>query len=146
VAFENHVAESEIKICKQETSSDANLSGETFYFYLSVNGSQSTVIPLTIGPVTASNPTGLVCSGMYGYFPVVQRDGDPSAATVTEAATSILGVQVTGINVDGYKQVGTGGITAISDLLTAPSAGVTFSPSGIDVVTFTNGRTGPAPA
>jgi hypothetical protein len=59
VTFGNVVDGTQFKICKQETSSDANLAGSTFNFTWSYGGRSGTDA-LTIGSVAP----GLVCSDL----------------------------------------------------------------------------------
>ncbi len=138
VTFTNAVQMTQFKICKQETSADANLSGSTFNFQWAFDG-QSGSVSLTIAPVTATNPTGEVCSGLISGPDVVNPDGSQSPVTVTEEDTDVPAVQVTQIDYAGNGAV----IPSESSTLpSAPPAWVTFdSGAGINVVTFTNGRT-----
>jgi hypothetical protein len=145
VTFTNAVDPTEFKICKQETSADANLVGSTFKFTWSFKGRDSDPDPigdvyLTIAPVTATNPTGLVCSGLIWGPPVINPDGSVTPVTVVEDSTSIAAVEVTSIVYQGNGSVGIE--TPLPAVVTGGVAGLCFDPgAGINVVTFTNGRT-----
>jgi len=157
VTFTNAVDPSQFKICKQETSADAALSGATFDFTWTFNFSDTELdtadlyggdrgTSLTIGPVTPTDPTGLVCSGLFDGPPAILPDGGTASITVTETPTDLPGVQAT-----GYTYQGNGGVIAdgtstfpvvVSD---GASANVEFTPgAGINIITFTNGSTGAA--
>jgi len=150
VTFTNSVDPTQFKICKQETSADANLSGGTFYFTWSYSVDETTysgeVVALTIGPVTPANPTGLVCSGMIWGPPVLDPNGKPIPVVVTELPTKLPGVQLDSI---GYQGNGTvlydstdGGLTPVQVSL-GDDGGFCMDPgAGINVVTFTNGSVG----
>jgi hypothetical protein len=104
VTFTNAVDATQFKICKQETSADANLSGSTFtfdYSYADVSGS----VNLTIAPVSVANPTGEVCSGLIWGPAAVDPSGNPIPIAITEESTSIPAVQVTGILYQGNGKV-----------------------------------------
>ncbi len=150
VTFTNAVDPTQFKICKQETSADANLSGGTFYFGYSytVDGVTTTYdgIPLTIAPVTATNPTGLVCSGLILGPDVIDTSGAPIPVSIWEDSTALPGVQLDSI---GYQGNGTvkydstyGGLDPVQVSL-GKSGGFCMDPgAGINVVTFTNGSVG----
>jgi hypothetical protein len=94
-------------------------------------------VKLIIAPLSATNPQGEVCSGMILGPPSVNPDGSVTPVTVTEGSVSGAdSVQVTGILYQGY-----GLETSVTPLPALP-ASVVFNPgAGINVVTFTNGRT-----
>jgi hypothetical protein len=137
VTFTNAVYGTQFKICTQETSADANLAGQTVTFGWSYAGSWSGSVKLIIAPLSATNPQGEVCSGMILGPPSVNPDGSVTPVTVTEGSVSGAdSVQVTGILYQGY-----GLETSVTPLPALP-ASVVFNPgAGINVVTFTNGRT-----
>jgi hypothetical protein len=149
VTFTNVVDPTQFKICKQETSADANLSGGTFYFTwsYSVDGSDySGDVALTIAPVTAANPTGLVCSGLIWGPPVVDTTGAPIPVAISEDPTQLPGVQLDSI---GYQGNGTvkydstyGGTDPVQVSLGYSGAFCVDPGAGINVVTFTNGSVG----
>ena len=151
VTFTNAVNPTQFKICKQESSADANLSGQTFDFSYSfgdgdgydISGSGS--VSLTIAPVTATNPTGLVCSGLIWGPPAVDPSGYAINVNVTEDSTSIADVAATSITYQGngsevYDSTD-GGTVPVN--VSGGSAAYCFDPGtgGISVVTFTNSRT-----
>ena len=142
VTFTNAVYGTQFKICTQETSADANLAGQTVTFGWSYAGSWSGSVKLIIAPLSATNPQGEVCSGMILGPPSVNPDGSVTPVTVTEESVSGAGaVQVTGILYQGYG-VWNSLVDSVTSLPAAPAAGITFNPgAGINVVTFTNGRT-----
>jgi len=154
VTFTNAVDPTQFKICKQETSADANLSGGTFYFTWyyddTANGypelSDSGTLSLTIAPVTASNPTGLVCSGLILGPDVIDPSGNPVPVFVSEDPTLLPGVQLDSIGYQGnglVKYDSTyGGLDPVQVSL-GKSGGFCMDPgAGINVVTFTNGSVG----
>ena len=92
VTFIDAVDPTQFKICKQETSADAALSGDWFTFdyafsdgnYPAIGGEGS--VSLQIAPITASNPTGLVCSGMIYGPPASTRPGTASLSRSSRRA------------------------------------------------------------
>jgi hypothetical protein len=153
VTFTNAVDPTQFKICKQESSADANLSGQTFDFSYSFEDTHdydiggSGGVSLTIAPVTATNPTGLVCSGLIWGPPAVDPSGYSINVNVTEDSTSIADVAATSITYQGngwevYDS--TDGGTVPVNVSGDGSAAYCFDPgpgAGISVVTFTNSRT-----
>ena len=141
VTFTNAVDATQFKICKQETSADANLSGSTFtfdYSYADVSGS----VNLTIAPVSVANPTGEVCSGLIWGPAAVDPSGNPIPIAITEESTSIPAVQVTGILYQGNGKVLYVPALYPVSVNDGATATICFDPgSGINVVTYTNGRT-----
>jgi hypothetical protein len=141
VTFDNVVDPTQFKICKQETSADANLSGSTFtfdYSYAAVSGS----VNLTIAPVTAANPTGEVCSGLIWGPAPVDPSGNPIPIAISEESTDIPAVQVTGILYQGNGEVKYVPALYPVSVNDGGTATICFDPgSGINVVTYTNGRT-----
>jgi hypothetical protein len=137
VTFTNAVEPTQFKICTQETSADANLVGETVSFDAYVGESEPIPVSLVIVPVTATNPTGEVCSGLIDGPDVVNPDGSLTPITVTETGVSGAdAVQVTNILYQGN-----GSVTSETPLPALP-ASITFDAgAGINVVTTTNGRT-----
>ncbi len=156
VTFTNVVDPTQFKICKQETSADANLSGGTFYFTWSYSVDESSYsgdVALTIAPVTAANPTGLVCSGLIWGPPVVDTTGAAIPVAITEDPTLLPGVQLDSIGYQGNGIVkydstsydGTyahDGTTPVQVSLKASGAFCIDPGAGINVVTFTNGSVG----
>ncbi|MDA8284175.1 MAG: hypothetical protein M0Z42_12980, partial [Actinomycetota bacterium] len=152
VTFTNAVDYVQFKVCKRETSADANLAGVTFNFsdsYTTILSNGRTAadgqsFSLTIGTPTASNPTGEVCTGLSDPIPVVDPNGNPYPVKVTEGKTTTVGVEST-VTVQGGTITSQTGGTANNPVLVSPAGtpnSVTFDPGpGIDVVTFTNGRT-----
>lgn len=155
VTFTNSPAQTQFKICKQETSSDANLAGATFTFTYSWDDSADSMsgsgsVDLTIATPTASNPTGLVCSGLFWGPPAITSTGYSAGSkyypgvNITETSTDIPGVEVTSIGYQGnglliYDSTD-GGTKPV--LVTGGSAASCIDPgAGINVVTYTNGRT-----
>ena len=143
VTFWNVVEPTQFKICKQETSADANLVGDTFNFvyYYSVNGEVTEgTVALTIAPITSTNLTGLVCSGLIWGPPVVDASGDNIPILVGEAATTNpAGVEVTAISYQGNGWIVPDSETSLPS---TDGALLCIDPgAGINIVTFTNGRT-----
>jgi hypothetical protein len=149
VTFTNTVEPTQFKICKQETSADANLSGGTFSFGYSYSigaTAYSGSVSLTIAPVTPSNPTGLVCSGLIWGPPVLDTSGDPIPVAIWENATTLPGVQLDSI---GYQGNGSliydstdGGLDPVQVSQGDIGASCIDPGAGINVVTFTNGSVG----
>lgn len=160
VTFIDAVDPTQFKICKQESSADAALSGDWFTFdyafsdgnYPAIGGEGS--VSLQIAPITASNPTGLVCSGMIYGPPALDPSGNSVPVQVVEESTSIADVEVTSIGYQGSGEVlydsTNGGNTPVVVTNNADGAAFCFDPvypsdpitvSPINVVTFTNART-----
>jgi hypothetical protein len=141
VTFYNVPDATQFKICKQESSADANLSGSTFDFEWSYGDSLG-YVDLTIAPVTATNPQGEVCSGLILGPPLVNPDGSMNNITVTELSTDISGVQVNSILYQGNGSEYTNATSEGPVVVTGGTASEVFTiGAGINVVTFTNGRT-----
>jgi len=146
VTFTNTVDPTEFKICKQETSADAKLSGSAFYFDWSYSFDGNTYadsapVELTIGPVAP----GLVCSGLIAGPAAVNEIGVISEVTVSEEATSIPGVEADSIAYQGAGSVEydstDGGLDPVV-ISNGYAADFTVNlGAGINVVTYTNGRT-----
>jgi len=141
VTFDNAVDPTQFKICKQETSSDANLAGSTFtfdYSYADVTGS----VNLKIATPTMANPTGEVCSGLIWGPAPVDPSGKPIPIAITEESTDIQAVQVTGILYQGNGEVLYVPASYPVSVNDGGTATICLDPgSGINVVTYTNGRT-----
>ncbi len=148
VTYTDTVDPTQFKICKQETSSDANLSGATFDFAYSWSGGpvispdSIDLVQLTIAPSTTANPTGLVCSGLIEGPPSVNPGGGVTPITVAELPTDLPGVWAT-----AGAYAGNGSVVSTSTFPVYVSNGVPadveFDPgAGINIVTFTNGATG----
>jgi len=147
VTFTNTVDPTQFKICKQETSADANLVGDTFtftYSWADTHGydlSGSGEVSVTIAPVTATNPTGLACSELIWGPPAVDPSNYAIPMNVSELPTSNpAGVQVTAVGYQGNGSV----VASDTKLPSTDGAWICIDPgAGINVVTFTNGRTAP---
>jgi hypothetical protein len=150
VTFTDTVDPTQFKICKQETSADANLSGGTFYFGWTITDSvsedtvDSGTVALTIAPVTANNPQGEVCSGLIDGPAPVNADGSEDYVTITEETTDVPGVQVTGIEYQGASlnySIPTDLPLDVSADTGSPVSMYFYPAPGMNVVTYTNGRT-----
>jgi hypothetical protein len=149
VTFTNVADPTQFKICKQETSADANLSGGTFSFGYSfwVDGRKSSgAVSLTIAPVSAANPTGLVCSGLFWGPPAIDPSGKAIPVLIWENPTTLPGVQLDSI---GYQGNGAliydstdGGTTPVQVSLGSIGSACIDPGPGISVLTFTNGAVG----
>jgi hypothetical protein len=137
VTFDNEVNTSTFKLCKQQTSSDANLQNVTFAFSWSyaANG------------VTRSGTAALKpgqCSLPISGVPVVNSDLSAVHISVTEQTTTVADVAVTEVQVAG-------GATVLSPVVTphnvssgqggTPATEVLSNAEGITTVTYVNGRT-----
>jgi hypothetical protein len=149
VTFTNVVEPTQFKICKQETSADANLSGGTFSFgySFSVDGrGTSGSVSLTIAPVSAANPTGLVCSGLIWGPPAIDPSGAAIPVAIWENPTSLPGVQLDSIGYQGNGALiydGTNGGADPVQVSLGYTGNACIDPgAGINVVTFTNGSVG----
>ena len=126
----------DFKICKAQTSPDANLQGSTatFDFTYTVNGvahsgTTSLIVPLT----------GATCSGLYGPIPVVNADGSGVQVSVTEEASNVPSVELADLLYQGN-----GSVISSPPLPAALPATLVFSTgAGMNVATFTDGRTPP---
>jgi hypothetical protein len=137
VTFGNVVDGTQFKICKQETSSDAALNGSTFNFSWTY-GNRSGHDALTIGSVAP----GLVCSDLDLGPYVVNSLGIGIPITITELSTAIPAVEATSIVYQGNGSVVSNDTALGPVVVTGGTAGITITPgAGINVVTFTNGRT-----
>lgn len=132
--FTDAVRMGDFKICKAQTSPDANLQGSTatFDFTYTVNnvthsGTVSLIVPLT----------GATCSGLYGPIPVVNADGSAVTVSVTEEATNDPTVDLADVLYQGN-----GNVISSPELPSALPATLVFSNgAGMNVATFTDGRT-----
>jgi hypothetical protein len=150
VTFTNTVDPTQFKICKQESSPDANLSGQTFTFDWSYSDSNyeeisgSGTVSLTIEE-TDSNPTGLVCSGLIWGPPSIDPSGDSVNINITEESTPIADVAASSITYQGNGSLiydSTDGGSDPQVVSGDGSAASCIDPgAGISVVTFTNSRT-----
>jgi hypothetical protein len=149
VTFTDTVDPTQFKICKQETSEDAKLSGSTFYFdwsysYDGNTYSDSAPVALTIDYSTA-NPQGTVCSGLIDGPPAVDEAGDVVPVAISEETTSIPAVETDSITYSGGGKLvydSTDGGSDPVQISDGDSAGSCIDPGpGINIVTFTNGRT-----
>ncbi len=154
VTFTNAPEPTQFKICKGESSEDANLAGQTFEFeYATFDGIEADSVTsasldgnegrgyvwLTIADPTPANPTGTVCSGLIWGPPVVGPDGNPYVVAVKELKTEIPAVDITSIS---YQGAGTAWIPETPATPGTDGAITAFSPgAGINVVTYINGRT-----
>lgn len=147
VSFTDAVDPTVWKICLQETSPDANLGGLTATFGATfaspLVADDSTqyggpALSLTIDPTA---PTGLYCTGPIYGPPVVDPWGHPYMLTISQkTAAGVSGtVTVTGIVYQGNGSAGS------PTLGVPPADGITVTAgAGVNVVTFTDGRTPPA--
>ena len=132
--FTDAVRMGDFKICKAQTSPDANLQGQstTFDYTYTVNGvthsgTVSLIVPLT----------GATCSGLYGPIPVVNADGSAVTVAVTEQATGDPTVDLADVLYQGD-----GTVISSPPLPAALPATLVFSTgAGMNVATFTDGRT-----
>ncbi len=154
VTFTNAPDPTQFKICKGETSEDANLAGQTFEFAYadlgeiaptsvtsaSIEGNDGVGhVWLTIADPTPANPTGTVCSGLIDGPPVVSPDGGQYVVGIQELATEIPAVDITGIT---YQGAGTAWIPSLPATPGTEGSVTTFTPgAGINVITYINGRT-----
>jgi hypothetical protein len=160
VTFTDAIDPTQFKICKQEDSYNANLSGQTFDFswsyergglgiYDEVNNDPSDSVSLTIGsvPVGQETPGGLVCSRLIWGPPAINPDGSTNPITVTEGSTTLEGVQADGYTLQGGGSIVWSGTSSFPAVVSdGGSASVEFTPAaGENVLTFTNGRTPPPP-
>lgn len=137
VTFTNTVAPSQFKICVDETSADANLVGQTVTFTYWFEGGSPGTVYLTLVPLTQS-PDGLVCSGLIAGPLSINPDSSTNDVTVTETGITGAGaVQVTNIT-----YAGNGSVDSLPSFPADLPASITFDTGGgINVVTFTDGRT-----
>ena len=100
---------------------------------------------LTIAHVTASNPTGLVCSGLIWGPPVVDPSGDASTSTSLRRARRSQDVAASSITYQGNGSLIYDSARRASDPTVVSGDGSAAScidpGAGINVVTFTNSRT-----
>ena len=93
---------------------------------------------LTIGSVAP----GLRCSDLILGAPAVNPDGTVTPISVTEWSTTIPAVEAESITYQGNGSVVSNDTALGAVVVTGGTAGITITPgAGINVVTFTNGRT-----
>jgi hypothetical protein len=137
VSFENEINTGAFKICKAQTSPDANLENTAFtlsYSY-SVNGGSPVTGSYSLEPGQCSLPVTNV--------PVLNRDLSPVRISVTEQTTPVADVELTGVSVVPLSAQYS--LPAVPHLLSTPggtsATAVITSLEGTTNVTFTNGRT-----
>ncbi len=136
VTFTDAVRVGQFKVCTQQTSPDANLAaGQPFVFTYSytVNGTTTT------GTVTLTNPTsGANCSAISGYIPVVNANGSAVTVSVSEQQPTTAAVELTNV-----QYAGNGSVISSPPVPTTsfPATLVFSNGAGINVATFTQGRT-----
>jgi hypothetical protein len=146
VTFTNAVDPTQFKICTQETSPDANLDPASFQFNWTYSGDPdpSGSVVLTTVALSPANPQGEVCSGLFWGPPAVNPDGSTTNVVITETAATGPDAPPLGTEASSYLYQGNGSATSNIPQVITPSgsAEVTVTPgAGINVVTFTNGRT-----
>jgi hypothetical protein len=133
--FTDAVYQGSFKICTAQTSPDANLAAGQLFVYnysYTVNGTTTT------GSVTLTNPaTGATCSGIIGPIPVVNADGSAVQVSVTEALPATPSVQLANVQYQGNGMV----VSSPALPSTLPATIVFTNGAGMNVATFTDGRT-----
>jgi len=130
VTFENEVNTGTLKICKQQTSQDANLQNTAFNLtYGFSNGLPGGSVTLKPGQCSGAIPTQIVTGNLV-----------PVTISITEGTSPIANVALTGVSLIP----GTGGDTIVTQptyphLLSSPATVVLNSLEGTTQVTFTNG-------
>ena len=153
VKFYDTVDPTQWKICLQETSPDANLGGLTATFGLEfasplvADDATEYGIPglgLEILPDTTLDPTaatGLYCTDQFNGPPVVDPWGDPYNLTISQLTASGVSETATVTSIV-YQGNGSAGSPTLG---IPPEDGITVTAgAGVNVVTFTDGRTGPS--
>jgi hypothetical protein len=136
--FTDAVVTGQFKVCTQESSTDANLAGQSFTYNYSVTDDGVTAP----GSFTLIEPAfpGVTCSGLVKGVPVVNPLADGGGVpqvTVTSVAPTVTDVDVTNITYGGNGQV-----LSTSALPSAfPATQIYSIGAGANVSTFTNGRT-----
>jgi hypothetical protein len=133
--FTDAVKTGEFKICTQESSTDANLAGQTFVYDYSVSDGGVTAP----GSVSLTEPAapGETCSGLITGVPVVNPDGSVPVVSVTSEVPTVTDVQI-----DAITYAGNGVLLTQPATPTGFPATQTYSIGvGVNVSTFTNGRT-----
>ena len=137
VTYTNSTKTGVFKICTAQTSTDANLAGDSFTYNWSytVNGTSSS------GSVTLVVPTtGSQCSGQIGLpgIPLINSDGSPVMVSVTAQAPSLVGVDLA-----AYQYLGAGSVVPPAPTTPGPlpqTATIDLG-GGLNMETFTNGAT-----
>jgi hypothetical protein len=134
VTFWNDPYSAQLKICVQETSPDANLVGANVNFAVSL--ASDPTLTIAAGPVPCTDIL------LPSYFPVVNPDGSSNVFTITESSGTLpplpAGSYVSEIDYAG------GGSAVVNSTLPALPATVTVTlGAGMNIVTFTDGRTAP---
>ncbi len=128
VTFDNEVNTGTLKICKAQTSSDADLQNITF------NGSYSFSNGATGG--TWSLEPGQ-CTLPINNVPIVTGALAPVSIKVTENPSSIANAALYNLTVSGGDTFSS--LPSLPHLLSTPVSGILNSLEGISTVTFTNG-------
>ena len=128
VTFDNEVNTGTLKICKAQTSSDADLQNSTF------NGSYSFSNGATGG--TWSLEPGQ-CTLPINNVPIVTGALAPVSITVTENPSSIANAALYNLTVSGGDTFSS--LPSLPHLLSTPVSGTLNSLEGISTVTFVNG-------
>ncbi len=143
VTFDNEINDGSLKICKQQTSSDAGLQGQTFTLEYSYTHNGS--------PVTGTDPLKPGQCALPITVPVLNSDLTPVQVSITEETTSVPDVAVEPPDSDptgpGIIVVGTDTVVSqptypwpvSTDNGGSPATIVVNSLEGITNVTFTNG-------
>ena len=153
VKFYDAVDPTQWKICLQESSADANLGGLTATFggefasaVVADDATEYTApgLSLTIPVDTTADPnaaTGLYCTEQFNGPPVVDPLGNPYNLTIVqETAAGVSGT----VTVTGIVYQGNGSVVGTPTLGVPPADGITVTAgAGVNVVTFTDGRTPP---
>jgi hypothetical protein len=131
VTFDNKINTGTLKICKEQTSSDADLQNTTF------NLAYSYVVNGVVSYGTEALEPGQ-CSLPINNVPVLNSDLSPVWITVSEEKTSVPDVALEAVDLLG------GGDTIVSQptyphLLTTPASVTLSSLEGITSVVFVNG-------
>lgn len=139
VTFTNHTQGSQIKVCVEQTSPDANLGGATFDVTGTTSNGVSISSVLTLSPST-SNPTGLICGSLTPIFDAINGSGNnPVTFSLTESAGP--GVPA-GTDIANVIYQGNGSGPSPDSFPQALGTSFSFTAGmGENVVTFVNGRT-----
>jgi hypothetical protein len=145
VYFDNEINQGTLKICKAQTSSDADLQNTEFNFSYSylVNGVAYTP-PAGTTPATgtAALKPGQ-CSLPINGIPVLNSALQPVTISVTEQTSSVPNVALYGVTAIGGDTIASQP-TTYPHLLTSPATVTLNSLEGITNLTFTNGIDIPA--
>jgi hypothetical protein len=135
VTFWNDPYSAQLKICVQETSPDANLVGANVNFAVSSLASVPT-LTIAAGPVPCTDIL------LPSYFPVVNPDGSSNVFTITESSGTLPPLPA-GSYVSEIDYAGGGSAVVNSTLPVLPATVTVTLGAGMNIVTFTDGRTAP---